>query len=396
MRESPRRTETWREYLRESYLVFDRRTLGLTRICLGFYLFMDLFRRTPDWEHMFGDRGVLPTWVILQRQQSGGNFSLLHGFTSAPELWALWAVILATYVMLLVGWRTKIWQITSLLFVTSMNGRVLLIENGGYVVQNLLLLWTAFLPLGDRFSLDAMRASLKRVRERTAADLDDRSEHDAPEKSSPFYSFTGLAIVLQLSAIYYFNVVHKTGPAWHNGTAVHYVLYNDRMATPLVAAVREHVPFWAIKIMTPLVLVAEGSLPFCLLLPRLEIRGVQVKTWLKRLAIVLICFLHIGFGSSFVLGPFAWALCIFSTLLFSTADWEVASRAMRRTARRRTVLFDPSSGAAFGLCRVASRMDRFELLHFEEASSAEERRHGIAVRLPRASSSRSIVPSARS
>ena len=47
-----------------------------------------------------------------------------------------------------------------------MNGLVLLIENGGYVVQNLLVLWTAFLPLGDRFSLDALRASYRERRER--------------------------------------------------------------------------------------------------------------------------------------------------------------------------------------------------------------------------------------
>jgi hypothetical protein len=168
------RPMTWRALLRDSYLTFDRRTLGLTRILLGFYLVMDLFRRTPDWLDMFGDRGVLPTWVILERPQAG-NFSLLHGFTSGPELWALWGVILATYLCLLLGYRTKVAQVLSLLLVTSMNGRVLFIENGGYVVQNLVLLWTAFLPLGDRFSLDAMRASMRARRERTADALRDRN-----------------------------------------------------------------------------------------------------------------------------------------------------------------------------------------------------------------------------
>lgn len=374
------RPEGWPALLRASYLTFDRRTLGLTRILLGFYLIMDLFRRTPDWEDMFADRGVQPTWLIASQRPS--NFSLLHGFTTAPELWALWFVILVTYVLLLVGYRTKIWQVLSLVFVTSMNGRVLLIENGGYVVQNLLLLWTAFLPLGERFSLDAMLSSLRWRSERTADELRDRSDQDRPDRSTPFVSLVGLAICLQLSAIYYFNVVHKTGPAWHNGTAVHFVLYNDRMATPIVAAVREHVPFWAIKIMTPLVLAAEASLPFCLLLPRLTLMGLDTKLWLKRMAIVLICFLHIGFGSSFVLGPFAWALCIFSTLLFSFEDWEVASRAMRRSERARTVIFDASSGAALLVCRVLARLDHFGLLGFDEARSGRERRARLSVMTP--------------
>ena len=37
----------WRNFC-ELYLTFDRRTLGLTRILLGFYLIFDLFRRTSD------------------------------------------------------------------------------------------------------------------------------------------------------------------------------------------------------------------------------------------------------------------------------------------------------------------------------------------------------------
>ncbi|NUO48502.1 MAG: hypothetical protein HOV80_06565, partial [Polyangiaceae bacterium] len=113
----------------KSYFSFDRRTLGLVRILLGWLLISDLFRRGVDWEAMFGDKGVLPSWVILNRPQAGG-FSILHGFTTGPELWALFFVILATYVCLIVGYKTKIAQWLSLLFVTSMNGRVLLIENG--------------------------------------------------------------------------------------------------------------------------------------------------------------------------------------------------------------------------------------------------------------------------
>ena len=55
--------------------------------------------------------------------------------------------------------------------------------------------------------------------------------------------------------------------------------------------------------------------------------------------------LHTGFGSTFVLGPFAWALCVFSTLLFTRDDWEVSYRTMRRAEREVTVLYDPTSPA---------------------------------------------------
>src|SRR5690349_20580512 len=75
--ESPQpvaRVETWWEVLKDSYFNIDRRTLGFTRICLGWFLIGDLLRRTPDWIHMFGDTGVLPTTLILSRPQAA-NFS---------------------------------------------------------------------------------------------------------------------------------------------------------------------------------------------------------------------------------------------------------------------------------------------------------------------------------
>lgn len=364
---------------KNSYLTLDRRTLGLTRILLGFYLITDLFRRAAAWEDLFSDKGVLPTWVILEKPQST-HFSFLHGFTTAPELWILWLVILATYVALLVGYRTKVAQVLSLVFITSMNGRVLLVENGGYVVQSLLVLWTTFMPLGDRFSLDAMLASMRRRRERTAAELNDRVDMVDPFRLAPFVSLIGLVLCVQIAAIYYFNVIHKFGPGWKRDfNATHYVMYVDRMVTPIIADVRDYIPFRVQQVLTMSVVASEGLIGFCTLLPQLVIMGFDVKLWLKRIGLVLINFLHLGFGSTFVLGPFAWGLCVFSSLLLSYEDWELTNRALRREKRARTVVFDAKSAATLWLCRVLARMDRFGLLTFSEASTAEERAHRIGV-----------------
>ena len=53
----------------------------------------------------------------------------------------------------------------------SLHSRVTLLENGGDWMLGELTLWTAFLPLGKRFSVDAVRASLRARRETTAAEL---------------------------------------------------------------------------------------------------------------------------------------------------------------------------------------------------------------------------------
>ncbi|AUX39226.1 hypothetical protein SOCE26_006100 [Sorangium cellulosum] len=362
------------DILRDCFFTFDRRTLGFTRILLGFFLIGDLFRRTWAWTDMFADIGVLPNHVNLWRPQGSGNFSLVNAFSTPGELWVLWAVIFATYVCLLIGWKTKLMQVLSLVFVTSMNGRVLLIENGGYVVHNLLLLWTCFLPLGDRFSVDALLASLKRSRERTEADLNDRTTLDDPLKPDGHVTIVGPILLIQVAAIYFFNVVHKTGPAWSmkNATAIHFVLYVDRMVTPIVADIRDYAPGWMIVFMTRMVISFEFLIPFCLFMP-------IFRAWARRATMAMMNVLHIGFGMTFVLGPFAWALCVMSTLLFGREDWEIAARTMRRARRARVVLFDPRSPGAVFACRLLKRMDRFGLLTFEASSSAAS---GLAARRP--------------
>jgi hypothetical protein len=355
--EPPLRTPSFYDIIRDVYLTFDRRTLGFSRILLGFLLVADLIRRTWDWEDMYSTKGVLPNHINLWRPQASGAFSFFNSFSTPGELWVLWGVILCTFLCVLFGFKTKIAQVLSLFFVTSMDGRVLLIENGGYVVYNLLLLWTVFLPMGDRFSVDALLESMRRKRERTDAELNERDDLLPASKLAPHVTIVGLIFLIQLSAIYYFNVLHKWGPLWKNGTAVHYVLYVDRMVTPIVGHTREYLPNWAILAMTKMTLGFEAAIPVCLLTP-------IGRAWARRLAIVMINALHLGFGVAMVLGPFAWACCVLSTLAFTTDDWDAANRTMRRAQRARVVVYDRRSGAALWVCRLLARLDRWQLLTF--------------------------------
>ncbi len=368
------RTKWWEDF-RDFYFSFDRRTLGLARIFIGVFLLFDLFRRTADWFWMYANDGVLPTHYNLWRPQANG-YTFFNAFATREELVGLWLLGFFIYVFYLVGYKTRVMQVLAAVYVASMNGRVLLIENGGYVVHNLLMLWTAFLPLGDRFSLDALAKSLRTQRETGDADLNDRSLDVAQWRLKPHVTFVGLIILLQLCAIYAFNVVHKTGIAWHNGTAVHPVLYVDRMVTPLMAHVRDHIPDFMIIILTKSVMGMEAGMSLALLSP-------LARVWAKRIAVLFVNLLHLGFGSTFVLGPFAWALCCFSTLLFSKEDWELAERTMKRQHRRRTVHYDPRSPAAFFWCRLLKRLDRFELLTFAaDPATGSQRLRGLEVSIP--------------
>lgn len=371
---------TFRQVVRDAYLVFDRRTLGFARIVIGFLLVTDLFRRTGTWEDMFSNEGVLPNHVNLFR--SYGNFTLLNAFSTPAELWALWVVILATFVCVLVGYKTRVAHVLALVFVTSLDGRVLLIENGGYVVYNLLLLWTAFLPMGDRFSVDALLRSLRNKRERRVEELNDRRGFLEDKHYATHVSLLGLVLVLQIAAIYYFNVVHKTGPAWKDGRAVHFVLYVDRMVNPIIALVRDYPPRWMVVLLTKGTILIEGTIPLMVL----AVSAVPLfKPWARRVVIACMNALHLGFGVSMVLGPFAWACCAFSTLFFTPEDWELAYRTMHRRKRARAVVLARSSPLALAFGRLAARMDNLDHLTFrEEALSGTalevERPDGTRVR----------------
>ena len=48
---------------------------------------------------------------------------------------------------------------------------------------------------------------------------------------------------------------------------LHYVLYVDRMVTPLVGIVRDHIPNWVILFMTRSTIAMELLLPFVLFMP---------------------------------------------------------------------------------------------------------------------------------
>ena len=347
----------WLALLRDLYCTFDRRTLGFARILLGFLLCTDAIHRAAAWDDMYSDIGVLPTWLDLQRPSMGGTFSIFHAFSRPVELRVLWFLMFANGLCLMVGYRTRVAQVLALLFQTGMNTRISMIENGGYVVNNLLVMWTVFLPLGDRFSIDALLASLRRRREATAADLADRDALVPSEATRPFVSAAVAAITLQIAAIYYFNAIHKTGSQWKDGTAVHYVLYTDRMVTPIVALVRDRLPNAAIRLMTMSTMALESLIPVALLQP-------LARTWARRFVIASMCTLHLAFGTAMTLGPFAWSCCVFATLLFSADDWKIAADTMRRARRARVVAFDEGSPGALLACRLLARLDRFRLLTF--------------------------------
>jgi predicted DCC family thiol-disulfide oxidoreductase YuxK len=209
------------------------------------------------------------------------------------------------------------------------------------------MVWTVFLPLGRRFSVDAIRASLRARPDETPADLVDGVP---PPDERQTTSLAALGLLLQIAAIYWLNFVHKSGPTWRDGSAVHYVLWQERIVTWIGLQVRQNAPYVVTKLLTWGTLAIEASAAFLVLTP-------IFWRWTRFAAALLLVGLHAGIALLVNLGIFSFAMLAFQPFLLTDAQWTLFSRLVPRRGRARTVFYDVDCGVCWAVVRVLARMD---------------------------------------
>jgi hypothetical protein len=198
--------------LRELFAV-DLRSLALLRIGLGVSVLVDLTARATDLVGLYTDQGVLPRDLLLALEGRHVYFSAHYWASAHPALQAaLFGVTAGCAIALLLGWRTWLANAACWYLVASVQVRQPEVYMGGDSILRLLLFWGLFVPLGARFSLDALRG---RVIAR-------------PDRLT---SAATVALLLQVCLIYWATGVRKSGDLWWNGQAVFYALHSE-LATP--------------------------------------------------------------------------------------------------------------------------------------------------------------------
>jgi predicted DCC family thiol-disulfide oxidoreductase YuxK len=337
------------------YFTADLRWLGLFRIGFGALLVCDVTRRFWQAREFYTNDGFFPNHFSLFRPMGDELFSLMHAFSTMGEVsvvMAIWLAIVSAYTL---GFATKIMQVLAFIAITSLDARNIFVENGGDIVVNLLAFITIPLPLGRRFSIDAVLRSLRARRENDPAALNDRTRPTIPLE--PVVSLAVLALFLQLAVIYFFNAAHKDGVGWRQGSSIYYFLHQDRIVTKLGIFLREHVSYEVTRLFTYSTLAIEYALPGILLFP-------FFRTWAMRLAIVLGIGLHGGIALTSRLGPFSYAMVLAYLPLLAGRDIELLARWFSRDARRRTVIFDVDCGICLFFARLLKRLDPCERLTF--------------------------------
>jgi predicted DCC family thiol-disulfide oxidoreductase YuxK len=326
----------------------DPRTLGLFRILFGVFLLVDWYRRWPDYVLFLTNDGILPSHASISRPMSPYLFSVFHVAQTPAEVAVALALTGVVFALYLVGYRTRLMQILVLLLITSLHSRNILLENGGDVVANLLAMWTLFLPVGKRFSVDALRESLDARKEKRPDELNDgRSPRGT---TTATVSLAYAAAVLNCGFIYYFNTIHKDGIPWRTGTTVHFVLWSDRLIQPLGLWVRSILPPSGVFALTVGTLVIEASIATLLFSP-LWIRPC------RRVAALLIIALHCGLQTVGHFGMFAFVMMLHAPLFLGREDWDALERRWAPRLSRRVVVYDADCGVCFLVARIVRRLD---------------------------------------
>jgi hypothetical protein len=307
---------------RDTYLSIDRRVLGAFRILYGLVLMVELGRRSLALRLCYSNDGILSNHFLLFTPQAHPQFSLFTMFSTPGEVRVAFALTGLVFALYALGLFTRVMQVLVLVLVTSLNARNLFFEDGGVSVLILLAVWTLFMPLGDRFSLDALRAEAKMPR------IADRVRARAA-REAPFISLSVLAILLQIAVIYWLNAVHKSGPTWKNGDAVHYVLWQNRVATELAAYIAHHEPAWFSPLSSRGTIIVEMVLPLLVLSP-------WAHRTLRSIAFLLAVGLHGGIALLMTLGPFSYAMI--ALVLLAVPPEPLVRAARLLPARRRAAL----------------------------------------------------------
>lgn len=136
----------------------DTRALAALRTSLGVLVLVDLSLRSRNLVAFYTDFGAFPRAAL--RGHSPG-LARLSVHAVSGELWvqAVLFLIAGMFgVALLVGYRTTFATVVSFLLLASLHARNPLVLNAGDSLFRRLLFWGMFLPLGERWSIDALRS----------------------------------------------------------------------------------------------------------------------------------------------------------------------------------------------------------------------------------------------
>ncbi|MBI1900097.1 MAG: DUF393 domain-containing protein [Planctomycetia bacterium] len=356
--------------LLDFYFRIDLRSLGLFRILLATVLIWHWTTRWPWIDELYAAGGVLPSALSPNSTVIPYFPSLLIWIDHSPSwLRAFFLAALVCYVLFCVGYRTRVFGLLSLVAYSSIAHRNPYALIGADFVLGSFLLWAQVLPVGERFSIDALRTALRgHVPLRTAPAAGAKSAIPARRRSPLLVA--ALGAVLHLGLIYLCTAVWKSGRTWWDeGSATYYLMFMDQYTYPLAETLQE-APFWLHHCLTWTTLALEYAALPVMLFP-------FGQPHLRRLLLVALIGLHAGIALVVDAGLFSCAMLAAFALLLTERDWDLVRRMTSCCSRRRTAYYDDNCGVCTKTAQLLALLDRHGNLSFIGSSDRDARRHEI-------------------
>ena len=303
-----------------SRLAVDARSLAALRVALGAILLVDLLTRARYLRTFYTDAGVYPRSVLAASGSEQAALSV-HALSGAAWFQALLFVVAGAFALLLVvGYRTRLVGVVSLLLLFSLQLRNPAVLNGGDRLLRVLLFVALLTPLGERWSVDALRRG---------------------EARSTVVGATTAALLVQPVAVFTSNAALKyRGEAWFAGEALAVAFANDAMTVGLGNHLGAYPSLLAALNWAWVTLLAGSAL--LLLATDGRLRGLAVFAYLGAFA---------GMAATMGVGLFPLVLAA-AVLPFLTAPvWDAAARAVPDRLAERLADRRPSASSLGPLAR---------------------------------------------
>ncbi|GAA0286962.1 HTTM domain-containing protein [Halobacterium noricense] len=227
----------------------DTRALAALRVSLAALVLVDLCLRARFLTAFYTDAGLLPRSLLFEQYGTISRLSI-HAVSGAAWVQAVLFLVTALAALaMLAGYRTTLATVVTGVLLASLHYRNPLVLNSGDTLLRMLFLWGVFLPLGERWSVDALR--------------------DGETDSRRVASVATAGVLVQVVVVYSTNALLKLrGERWLAGDAIRYVLELD-MFTVLLGDVLADFPallvafdrLWlAMLVASVLLLVLTGCL----------------------------------------------------------------------------------------------------------------------------------------
>ena len=289
----------------------DLRALAVMRICLGMVLVADLLIRWPDLAWFMSDTGSYSV-AASKAAASDYRFSLYWLFDGLFWVHTLFAINLVVAALFAAGVRTRLMSVLVFVFLASLHNRNPILLQGGDNLLVLLTLWSIFLPMGARLSVDA---AMTKTRPTT----------------DTYWGWGTVAILVQIMSVYFFSAFLKNGSEWMvDGTAIYYALHNDQVAHLLAPYWRDW--HWLTVPMTHYVWWLELIGPLIALSP-------IFNNWARGVAAFCFITLEIGFLFNLNVGLFPFISITSLIILIPGPVWDWLGRWINRHSAEPMVMY---------------------------------------------------------